>query len=459
LFELKDEEINEEEKKKAKVEAEIKSMNQLCEQIGNILKQPKSKNNSDKANNKNSKFVKQRGKNLSMDMDMGYNTNYLAKKQIQQNQQHQTPNGKINTNSNSNSNSNSNKANLNPNLGKINNTVNNYINKKMINENISSFRNKLISNSDNKNYKNYKNGKNAFSNNKNNLLESNSGVKESETSKQFSTITNNNNNSLINQHDENSKSKNSVNEMKKRMQKIQEEKKKKIDKIKNKKEEEVSFKPNINPTSRQLFTSTEDFLTRQKKFSEQIEEKKRKLQEKEEEKKIKLETEISEKIAEKHHKQFDPVHFEQKVNDMISWEKSRVERITQKQIEDSKKEFKECTFKPKINKQSAMIVSSKKSMMDSPDAIKRLYNVDLEKRKKKNELLQDIYAPTFNPVCKSNFKTNHPNVNTEVNAAQSERGPKINTLSIEYKTHNENNIIEDMLKERFKLMRKRNLDD
>ena len=163
-----------------------------------------------------------------------------------------------------------------------------------------------------------------------------------------------------------------------------------------------------------------------------------------------------EKRAEKHNKQFDPEYFEQKVNDMINWEKSRVEKITQKQIEDSKKEFKECTFKPKINKHSAMMASNKTAFMDSPNAIERLYNKDLQKRKKKNELLKDIYAPTFNPVCKSNFKTNH--IITEANEKTTER-PKINALNIDYKTSNENNMIEDLLKERVKMMRKRNLDD
>ena len=184
-------------------------------------------------------------------------------------------------------------------------------------------------------------------------------------------------------------------------------KKEKLQKMKKYKEEQENkkylYKPQINKKSIELTSKNkEDFVTRQQKLME--EKKKRdnllrekiEKQEKEEIDKnnILLSHNFSTKdenikTIKKRRKSIDET-----INKLYEWEFKRKEKINNK-IKIKENDIENITSNsPDINRKSYKI----KVKRNSNQVINRLYKIDPKKRKEKQEMLNQLYTPSFQPI-------------------------------------------------------------
>lgn len=189
--------------------------------------------------------------------------------------------------------------------------------------------------------------------------------------------------------------------------------------ISRKKElENVLECPPISKISRKIAEkNTNDFYTRQITFSNRIESK---LKEKVEEQN-KKEAEMIDKFHQKY--KGKKVDMNLKYDSLVNWKKQKIEVIKEKQKNEYDTQIKKCSFKPTINKNSQKISGIKRACdsntaVTSRDTVSRLYKEETLKRKHKNEILMNIYTPTFSPIVynnKINFGKNYNQLYTLTN--------------------------------------------
>lgn len=248
-----------------------------------------------------------------------------------------------------------------------------------------------------------------------------------------------------------------INGMLNRFKDFQAEKNNKLQELKRKCQEQETSNckaiPDINEHSKKIYTNTEDFFQRLEKYKETSDQKKKDLAEKEENKKLEEEKKILEEMN-KNNKKVDKQALNDKINTMMEWENNRKNKINTLKEQETKKQIEKCTFKPELNKKSVKMASQKKELLGQQESTaERLYKQDVIKRKHKQEILQDIYAPSFSPIINgSSHLTTEVNYNERTNH-------KTNGLNMDYITNKENNMIEELLKERVRLARSKNVDN
>ena len=200
----------------------------------------------------------------------------------------------------------------------------------------------------------------------------------------------------LNKSDSNSKDK-SINDEKfsttyQRFLDDDKKKKEKLEKMKKKKEEQDKkiylYKPEINKKSKEIASKNkEDFYTRQKKLMEQKQKKEALLHDK-----------FNKKEKDDKYKNRKK-SVEETINKLYEWESRRKEKINKK-IEKKEKEMEKEIQKMKaINKKSYKI----KVKRNPNHAVNRLYKLDVAKRKVKQEILDQLFSPTFQPIVSQNL--------------------------------------------------------
>jgi hypothetical protein len=274
-------------------------------------------------------------------------------------------------------------------------------------------------------------------------------------------------------------------------------------KIKNE-EEEKTKKFGMNKISRELARNDLDFITRMENYKEKAERKRYEEQENLKKKKEEEELKQMEEFHKRNEKKYDKNYLDNKIQSIIQNEskKKTIEKLAQ-QYTDEIKEV--CTFQPntektmdkikieykkpyqKINKDpvnelsecskisssknkehkehkeyklphSSKIVThasnkasyDKKSTNKTPDFVNRLYKEDIQKRKQKKEILEDVFAPPFIPIIDKEKTTE--DIKNKIEIMPQPETPLVNYT--EYLLENES--MEDMLRERIKLGRMKN---
>lgn len=247
-----------------------------------------------------------------------------------------------------------------------------------------------------------------------------------------------------------------VDEMLCRFKELQIEKNNRLQEMKRKaqgvEKQNIKKVPEINKKSKKLGTVSDDFLTRMEKHKEASDKRKKEMIEKQEQKKADMEKLLLEEMS-KNTKKLDKGYVKELISSMYEWDNNRKEKINKLKEKESGKEFGECTFKPDINKNSAKMAASKKPFLENGETVDRLYKQDVIKRKHKQEILQDIYAPSFTPLLNSRY--NNGNMLTEANYSDK----KPTALNVDYITSKDNNMIEEILRERVKMLRNKNMDN
>jgi len=217
------------------------------------------------------------------------------------------------------------------------------------------------------------------------------------------------NNSMNNDYNEDNK----FSSIYKRFLEEDKKQKEKLAKLKKNKEEQENkkylYKPKINKKSLELTSKNkEDFYTRQKKLMEQQKQKEAKLREKYKKKEkdeinknnILLTHNLSIKEGNKknRHKSIDET-----INKLYEWDMKRKEKIITKIINKEKKLENDIynnqeKYKIKVNRNKV---------------IKRLYNIDIAKRKERQEILNQIYTPSFQPFIGDKKKNSQNNQNKD----------------------------------------------
>ena len=185
---------------------------------------------------------------------------------------------------------------------------------------------------------------------------------------------------------------------------LEEDKKHKqnLEKLKKNKEERDNktylYKPTINKKSKEITSKNkEDFYTRQKKLMEEHKRKdellREKIRKKEKEEINKNNILLSNNSALKEgNKKERKKSVDETINKLFEWEIKRKEKLNNK-IKEKDKENNLIINKPQINKKSLKI-----KVKRNPDKlINRLYKVDIKKRKEKQEYLNILYTPSFQP--------------------------------------------------------------
>jgi hypothetical protein len=275
-------------------------------------------------------------------------------------------------------------------------------------------------------------------------------------------------------------------------------------KLKNE-EQEKTKKLGMNKISRDLARNDLDFITRMENYKEKAERKRYEEQEKLKKKKEEEESKEMEEFHKRNDKKYDKNYLENKIQSIIQNEskKKTIDKLAQQFTE----EFKEvCTFQPNTEKNmdkirveykkpyqkstreqfnetdctkishsknkeyklpqvpkiithasnKAAIIDTKSNYEKTPDFVNRLYKEDIQKRKHKKEILEDVFAPHFNPIIEKD-KNNYiaAKLHSE-NNKEYIRQPEIPIF--DYDTYLlENGSMEDMLRERVKLGRMKNL--
>jgi hypothetical protein len=194
----------------------------------------------------------------------------------------------------------------------------------------------------------------------------------------------------------------------------QNKKKAKINELKknNEEKEKNSHKPTINKKSQEIASKNkEDFYSRQQKLIENKKKKNALLKEQLEKKEIE---EINKNnILLEHKKERKKKNRQKSMDEVVKtiyeWEEKRKQKLKNKIETKEKIITKDLKPKPKINKNSYKITVNR-----NPDKIfNRLYIDDVIKRKQKQEMLEQIYTPTFRPNLmpvksprKRNFQSN-----------------------------------------------------
>ena len=279
--------------------------------------------------------------------------------------------------------------------------------------------------------------------------------------KQFIKKNNNNSNSIIrrkqgnihknknrsiddkyNKNDKLSETQRLDNDQKKKKEKITELKKENEEKEKN------AHKPIMNKKSQEIVSKNkEDFYSRQRKLIEDKKKKNALLKEKLEKKEIEEINKnnillMHQKERKKRNRQKS---MDEAVKTMYEWEEKRKQKLKNKIETKEKIITKDLKQKPKINKNSYLITVNRK-----PDKIfNRLYD-DVIRRKQKQEMLEQVYAPTFRPnlmPVKSPKKRNfHSNINIKKDKEKYLRTISVNSARDNYRTikdESENEELED----------------
>jgi hypothetical protein len=207
----------------------------------------------------------------------------------------------------------------------------------------------------------------------------------------------------------------------------------------------------------------DDFLTRMEKYTKLSNTKKKQRIEDEESKKLKEEEKLIEEINKKYKKNLDKTYLVEKINGLYEWEQNRIKKINTIKQSEIDKNFKECTFKPDIDKSSQKISTNKNKLACSENTIERLYKQDIIKRKHKKEILEDIYSPSFAPIINTNTTKIYKNLNTEMNpnyllTEKSCTKPTECNIESEYITNTKDKK-DDILTERVKLIRSKNIEN
>jgi len=225
-----------------------------------------------------------------------------------------------------------------------------------------------------------------------------------------------------------------------RIKKINEKKKE----IEIKEAKEIKKVPYINPNSKKKVCTQDDFLTRQEKYQTEIEKKKEILKEEALKKKEKILAEEEKVLNSLNKKKLDKEYIEQKINNMLEWEEKRKNKI-----EKLKEEEPLPSFKPKINKKSGKILSGKNDNVDNnQELVERLYIKDIQKRKQKKEILEEIYTPSFIPT----LNTDHKNLETEP------KEKNFNGVHLDHMSNKKTDAVEVMLKERIKMIKNKKIE-
>ena len=246
----------------------------------------------------------------------------------------------------------------------------------------------------------------------------------------------------------------------KRFLEDEKKKKEKLEKIKrNNNEQEnkkYSYKPHINKKSIELSSKNkQDFYSRQKKLMEEQNKKeallREKIRKKEQEEidktKILLSHNFStvdgnKKITNKRRKQ----SVDETINKLYEWDIKRKEKINNK-IKNKEKSMENIIQKkPEKNK-----LTNKIKVNRNPNKlINRLYKDDIAKRKEKQEILSQVYKPSFKPlvqkrnICRINHnKNNSLNINKN-NNKNNKNKTKSKVSSFNFIT---NNFIENLTDE------------
>ena len=179
--------------------------------------------------------------------------------------------------------------------------------------------------------------------------------------------------------------------------------KEKIAQMKRNKEEQENkkylYRPKINKKSIELTSKNkEDFYTRQKKKMEEKKKKeallREKVKKKEKEEINKNNILLFNNLSKKNKNNKDrKKSVDEAIHKLYEWDKKRKEKINNKIKNKEKNLVTNIQEKPEINKKSYIITVNR----NPNQIINRLYKIDIAKRKEKQELLNQIYTPTFQP--------------------------------------------------------------
>ena len=179
--------------------------------------------------------------------------------------------------------------------------------------------------------------------------------------------------------------------------------KEKIAQMKRNKEEQENkkylYRPKINKKSIELTSKNkEDFYTRQKKMMEEKKKKdallREKVKKKEKEEINKNNILLSNNLSKKNKSNKGrKKSVDETIHKLYEWDKKRKEKINNKIKNKEKNLVTNIQKKPEINKKSYIITVNR----NPNQIINRLYKIDIAKRKEKQELLNQIYTPTFQP--------------------------------------------------------------
>ena len=183
-----------------------------------------------------------------------------------------------------------------------------------------------------------------------------------------------------------------------------ETKKKKIEDLveSNKKKEIAELKnPEINQNSKKMAErDTTSFITRSQKFTERLElKRKNKIEEKQKKE--------EEQIQEVQNKYKGKIDINEKYKSLMTWHNRKEESLKDQKQTKIDSLSKTCTFKPDIDKNSIKINYSKRGQNynTNSDVVDRLYKDERLRRKHKNEILMNIYTPTFSPMINNRINS------------------------------------------------------
>ena len=230
----------------------------------------------------------------------------------------------------------------------------------------------------------------------------------------------------------------------KRFEEVEKKQKEKLAKLKKNKEEQDNkkylYKPQINKKSIELTSKNkDDFYTRQKKMMEEQKKKdallREKVKKKEREEINKTNSlltihNMSRKFRDKKSNKERRKSVDETINKLYEWDVKRKEKIINKIKNKEKNSTINVQQKPEINKRSYQITVNR-----NPNQIfHRLYKVDIAKRKQKQEILNQIYTPSFQPFLGEN-STNISKVNLHKNIKKEKEKNKNKSVNY-FENHN-----------------------
>ena len=180
---------------------------------------------------------------------------------------------------------------------------------------------------------------------------------------------------------------------------------KKREEINNNNKTIYTYKPRLNLKKDKENKNKEDFLERQKKYFEEKKLKDKKYKEdliKSENENINKSNILSKKSA-KNKKEIDKM-----INEFIDWDKKRKEKLEKQKKEIETQIDNEFDYIPKINKNSSFLAQKNKDKEINMDIFTRLSGEDKVLKAKQNILTQ-LYTPTFRPKLSAKKKKGNKN--------------------------------------------------
>ena len=230
----------------------------------------------------------------------------------------------------------------------------------------------------------------------------------------------------------------------KRFEEVEKKQNEKLAKLKKNQEEQDNkkylYKPQINKKSIELTSKNkDDFYTRQKKMMEEQKKKdallREKVKKKEREEINKTNSlltnhNMSRKFRDKKNNKERRKSVDETINKLYEWDIKRKEKINNKIKNKEKNSTINVQQKPEINKNSYKITVNR-----NPNQIfNRLYKVDIAKRKQNQEILNQIYTPSFQPFLGDN-NTNLSKVNLHKNIKKEKEKNKNKSVNY-FENHN-----------------------